>query len=444
MRKKFLRIAAILVLLLILLIGFLQLRQYRSYKNRIHNKADIVVKVNVDGIVESLAWNAVAHPSYYIRIKKSTSKDTAEIKKGIRYPANVFLYTVKGKAESTVFAALPVSDTGDLKKYAARKLGIDSFYRTSNISMGSTANGKVTMAFNNRTVAFAYSATKEPVTDILQDMVTETNMRSSSDSLVVMLRKSDDHIVVCKNDMTGGINFESGKIAFSTAVDVNSFLQVEDSSFHRKVADDVAIYGWLNANFKSVGGRDFAIKNYMFSGDSLLKNYKGYIDFQWGNKTVIQYDTVITYGYNDNFEKVEESTVKIDTVPEIDIAVKSNGYNLFSYLQSTDAIRSRNILNREIFPLYTFYITPSDSLIHFSTVNQEAVLNEEQASPYFFYLFASIETIKNFEYVAFIKEYIENMRTLELKATKSSADAADVSGVISFVRSDINALAQMF
>ena len=131
MKKTVIRAAIVISVLLLIFKGFLMYRNYASYSNVIHKDAVNIVKIHVDGIVTSIAYNAIKNPNYYSKIPEK-DKDTTEDKdsrgKGFGIPASIFLYTIKGKSASTIFTSFKISDANDFKDYLKREYNIKDFH----------------------------------------------------------------------------------------------------------------------------------------------------------------------------------------------------------------------------------------------------------------------------------------------------------------------------
>lgn len=444
MKKKLIRIAAVILLLLIFLKTFLYIREYNSYKNNIYKNADVVIKINVDGIIKTMVGDCITSPGYYWNHKEATKKDTVERGKGISIPANIFIYTVKEKSSKTFFCSLPVSDTGKLKRYFADKLSIDSFYTASGETIGESADHKATILFNNKNVVIAYSIIAEPVLDVAREILLKKNMLSLSDPLIKNLKQQNDHITFLSAKGSGNIHFADGKASFKVLIKNEDILSVNDNITHRKLSGESIVNGWLNASMiKQIPNASFTIKDITLNADSLLKNYNGYADFELNSKEIMQEDSVITYSYNDDFEKVPEVTVSKNKVPEVNLTMKANVKDLYNYLYTRDVIKNNEIINRDLFPLCAMHVLKNDSFVHISTNKDVFYTDAVEASRYFFYLFADIEKIKTANQFAFVKKYITNMQSLEIKATKKDNDMLQVEGELNMLLKHINALPQL-
>ncbi|KIO77038.1 hypothetical protein TH53_11775 [Pedobacter lusitanus] len=105
--KKVLIAAATLILLLVLAVyGLLWYRQYSSYKNRVHEHASLIFKINIDEIVKQRGLSSI----------KSDNR-------GFAVPANIFVYNITDKPAGTFFCSLPVTDTSALKEYLKKNAG---------------------------------------------------------------------------------------------------------------------------------------------------------------------------------------------------------------------------------------------------------------------------------------------------------------------------------
>src|SRR5690606_13839083 len=146
---RFIKIAAVTMLLLLLIVlGVLRYRQCSSYKNAIHNKADLIVKVSIDQLFRKVAWDVLKNRSFSEKEESSTRKKEKR-DHGIAYPANIFIYNLKD-TPNTFFTTLKLKDTVNLEVFLKEKIGISSFTTKSEIWYGQSSNKKVQVVYNSK------------------------------------------------------------------------------------------------------------------------------------------------------------------------------------------------------------------------------------------------------------------------------------------------------
>ena len=105
--KKFLKItAAIVLLLLICYFGFFKYRQIQANNVSIPVSTNALLKINVDELYKTIAVSYIKHPNQYSGAdKKGIKEKVNDLKTGLKIPANVYIYSLKGKAKTTFFSS---------------------------------------------------------------------------------------------------------------------------------------------------------------------------------------------------------------------------------------------------------------------------------------------------------------------------------------------------
>ena len=148
--KKILKRAAISISVLLLIFkGVLMYRDYTSYKDVIHKNANQIVKVRVDGIFQSIVFNAIKNPSYYLKkdSKKESEDDKKSDDKGVSVPANLFLYTLNNYSKTTVFTSFKISDSSAFKNFITSKFKFKNFKSSQTITNAFTKDKKIQIAY---------------------------------------------------------------------------------------------------------------------------------------------------------------------------------------------------------------------------------------------------------------------------------------------------------
>ncbi|TCC88362.1 hypothetical protein [Pedobacter hiemivivus] len=447
-RNRFKLIATILsavVLLLLTVYGYLSLRKYYAYKDTIHADAEFIVKVDADQLYYSLAKDYLSNLSYY-RSKKGSS-----IESGLSIPAQIFIYTVKSKSTQTYFCAMPVADTLLLRSFIKQKLGITTLKQMGQYVTGRSADGRLTIAFNGDTFAVGYSFNAENVNDVIADLLNKKNLLSDKDEKIAKLKALKSHLAYVFEEYTGVGDFKDGQLHMEGDFNFKDFAVKGKRFSHRVFDKDAIVKIWLNAKPSlNKSFRAIKVKDYEIYPDSLLKYYNGYFDVEMG-KPVSQADTVITYEYNDDFEKEETITPRIVKVPGINSVVAGNATELLNYLSKANII-SNSRVNKELFPLYNLYTRHNRAEMVLST-DQHAVTSKlTESTPYFFYLYADFDQLKSQGQFPLFERYIKQLKRLVVNAKPEADERLENNEDtgrnhfeidLYFKRKDVNALGQL-
>lgn len=416
-RNKFklisLSLAATVLLLLLSAYGYLALRNYNAYRNAIHADAKLIIKIDADRIYGTLALDYLSNLSHY------RGGNVKSIESGLDIPAQVFVYTLKSKSAHTYFCAMPVRDTMLLKSFLRKKLGITGFKKSKEYIIGKSADGKLTVAFNGRIMAAGYSMRGEYVEDIIADLVNRTNMLSDKDYKIVRLKASGSHLAYVFDDYTGTGDFKDGKLHIEGDFNFPGFMVDGKTFTHRVFNKDAIVKMWLNA--KPSLNKQFGkieVKNYQLYPDSLLKYCDSYFDVEMG-KPVSQAERVITYVYNDDFEKEEKVTQRMVKVPGINSVVEGKATGLYNYLVGADLVNGV-VVRKDFFPLYQLYVQRREKELMVSTNQHVAIDEARESTPYFFYLYADFDQLKSQGQFPVFEKYIRPLSRLVVKAMPES------------------------
>jgi hypothetical protein len=416
MMKKVLIVATCLILVLLLAVySLLQYRQYSSYKNRVHQNASLIFKINIDEIVKKRGLNAIKNNS-----------------RGFAVPANIFIYSVNNKSAGTFFCSLPVTDTAALRQYLKSTFKVDHFKKTEQETVwGNSSDQRLRVAYNSKNLAISYSLAKENVDDILNQLLGEKNFMAVSDPRIVRMNQEDAPVLYDFKTYSGQASLTAHTLTFKGSFPLGN-LNVPDQSYcPDRLTKGLSINAWLNADLKGLFKKDLHFKNYSLEKDTLLKYYKGYAAIESGDP-VNQYQPVITYEYNDEFEKVERIQQKEVKVPGITLSLKGNAPLLVRYLQKQAIISPDEQLNKELFPLYEVYSNNNTGLLQLSTSEQRLLPHGQSASPYFVFAAIDFDKIRKQNQFPLLNSYIRYFSKLNLKGTKQNAKTGKIELELKF------------
>lgn len=397
--------AAVIVLLLIAGYGYIRWRQHRSYQVYIHQDAALLFKINIDGLLFEMGPG-----------NKNGQKN---IPRGLSLPANLFAYTLHSKPALTLFSSLAVTDTAALTKYLSTVLKMNlSDADTTGTHFGSSKDGHLHVAYNSQRIAFAISAYTENLNTTLAVILRGEQPLALNDPKFLKLKNESAHLSYSDGKHTGRGTVKDNIFSFS-GLFPTSKLTIPDQAFiNGDRLDHPSLSIRLNASLKNSGnGSTLKFRDYVLNKDTLLDCYDGHLSLEIG-KTVTQKTELISYEYNDDFEKVAVVKVKENKVPEIILSLGGKAQQLKSYLQKEKVISPDQTVNKALFPLYTLYSKTGAATLQFSTGEGQYVAQNPSASPYFFSATVDFNSIRKNGSFTLLNSYIESLNYLKITAKK--------------------------
>lgn len=441
--RNFLKGAVIVILLLLLAFyGFSKYREYVSYQNIIHKDADVIIKVNVDQLFKKIAVNAINNSSYYSKRNKKDSIDVVKGEKGleIKYPGNIFAYNLKNKP-NTFFVTLKVKDTVNIEHFLSSKFKIETFVYKKGYSIGVSKNKKVQVVYTNKKLVASYSLLGKSNLETLKEILFEKKVMSSNDKRIDDLKKNEGDVVIVNKDNNIEINFNEGRVVLTGSLNLKKYLDIPSKVKVEHLSSNSAIRIWLAGNLKHRNIKNHEINDITIPLDSLLENYKGFLDINIAGHTT-QLDTIIAYEYNDDFEKIEIKTLHEKEVPGITILARGNTSKIIQLLEKEEIVINHKI-NRTILPMYDFNVGEIDSTTLLIRNINSNIKYERIESNEFFHLDVNFNTLLEQSNFSMISDHIKNMNELNIVATKEK-NFAKVKGELLLKNETINAVMQIF
>jgi hypothetical protein len=440
--KKFLKItAAIVILLLIFFVGMFKYRRYVAEQTLIPKNATSLIKINVDELYKTLASNMLGNPSYYFKsdFKKDTSNKPDKFNNGLKIPASLYFYTIERKS-GIYFSRFEVKNVNDFENALRNLMHLEITKKTEGTNIAKSKLGNVVIYYNSKSAAISLSVNVENVDKELMDILNQKNFVKAIDSKFKYASKSVQHIAFETALHQGSFDFDNGVVNFNDLVIAD---QIIPTNTHNRGYNKSAIASlWLNADFKNVTHRAFKTKNFSIDPDSILKYYKGSVDFDWSS-TIQQTDSIVTYDYNDDFEKVAKVSLQKRDVPQFSIAINADASGLKNYLAKQKIINlDSNQVNKSAFPLYQVFVESDQQNLYLGTKKQMSFKNESVPSPDFFYFFVNFEKLQNKSAIGQLSTYLTPYKTLNISG-KLVEHKMQFDGKLELVNKDINSLYQI-
>jgi len=442
--KKFLKItAATLILLLLFFAGIFKYRQYSANQTLIPSNTTALIKINVDEIYKSVAFNMLGNWGHYLKPegKKSAPDKLDKFDTGLKIPASVYFYTLAGKPKTTFFSRLEIKDSIAFSNFVKHRLHL-SKSKIQGIDFSRSTRGNFIIFYNKTTAAIALSLQSEDVEQALIDVLNQKDFVKLDKSNFNEFKKATSHIAFSDKTNSGNLNFDNGEINFNNTL-LSQTIVPKTKASHRNFNPESTVTMWLNANFKKMENKIFKLKNSSLNPDSVLKYFDGYMDFEWVNSTQ-QTDSIITYEYNDDFEKVEKVSLQKSNVPQFSIQINANADGLKNYLYKQNIINlDSGWVNKTTFPLYKVFVNGTKDNLNFSTQKNKMTDNNTVFSEAFFYLNVNFLKLNKQINIPIITNYLKPFNRLEIKGKSLGNNTIKVDGKLELNNKDINSLYQI-
>ncbi|EDM34854.1 hypothetical protein PBAL39_03120 [Pedobacter sp. BAL39] len=427
------------------LYGYLEWRQHRSYHNRIHEKAALIFRLNLDNVLKTMAADFFSNPSDYLGSGCGPATKSGA-GNGLHVPANAFIYNVSGRSASTYFCSLPVADIDALKSYLTKVLHfqITAVPGAEARFMASSKDNKFKVLFNENDIAISYSLSRANVVDILEDLILHRKMLTGNSALLSPLKSSKAHVSWSGPGTSGKLQFSDGAITAEGSIPISGLGITAKPNVRSDFPDNAVLRGWFSGDLhKLLGNRHINWQGNKINTDSLLCHYGNYMDFYVGGM-VSQQENIISYEYDENFEKVAKTVVKDVAVPEISISIDGAAPGMSRYLSATGIINDNTQLNARLFPLFKVFFDDSDpGMMTMNTFQRKIPKAVRRPNPYFLSADINFQAIKKWKNIPVPEQVTKLLSTFTVQAEKLDGQRANLYAELLFVKKDVNSFLQM-
>lgn len=444
MKKFFKIIAVILLSLLIFFVATLKYRQYKANQVALPKNATALVKISVDEIYKSLALNAAINPRFYFKSDTNAGqiKKVNKVESGLKIPANIYFYAIENQPSNAFFTRFEIEEFHLFENFLLNTLHLQIIKNHKGFIHSRSKTGTITISYNKKYAAIAISNELKDFEVALENIINQRNFITLVDSKFNALRKADHHITFAGKEFQSSLDFHSGSINFTSDLLSGKIIPAVKPS-HRKFGAKSAISMWLNADFRSSNEKTPSLQKHKLTADSLLKYYGGYLDFEWIN-TIQQPDSIITYEYNDDFEKVEKLTVRNKKVPNFLINVNAETVGLKRYLSRQNIINiDSGLVNNAVFPLYKTFLGGTDKVLELSSGKLTTTVQTSISSDDFFGLDIDFTKLNSQIDFPFVSTFLPKFKRLKVSGKALGHNKIHVKGDLKLVNEDINSLYQL-
>ncbi|KIA93356.1 hypothetical protein OC25_13035 [Pedobacter kyungheensis] len=440
---KFLKItAAIFLLLLVFFAGMSKYRTHQAEQTEIPKNATSLIQINIDELYKTIAVNVLSHPVYYF--KSDFKKDTAAAEPdkrftGLSIPPSIYLYNLANKPTNVIFSRLEIESIGGFESFIKNVLHLQITKKTEGINMAKSQPGNLVIYYNRKAAAFAIAARIENPEPDLLDILNKKNTVKACESKFKAQLALKKHVVFSNQDHSGWIDFRNGQIDFEDVLSSADILPADRSFQHQQNPDNTLNF-YLNASFKRGLNQVYRFKNFSLESDSLMKYYNGNLGLEWTN-SVTQTDSIITYEYNDNFEKVEKISLQKREIPDFVIRINADTKGLMHYLDHQNILNADSgTVNKTIFPLFKVFAKHTDQQLVLSSKKDLKPKTSYTKSADFFTLNINFQKLNKQLNLPLINPYLKNLAQLNVKGKADKSGKINIRGALRMTNKDINSL----
>ncbi len=367
MRRK-LGYLFVVVCAALLMLYFYRYKRAAPIEGKIPVSATEIVYVDVRQIEHHVLIDVLKNPLKYINFKRRT-KEKESLRKAISIPQNLVFFTNGSSLKNAWFSSfIAVKNLDKLKVYLVQ----EGFVQVSNAKLDIFNKGVITIAISDENLVIALKKQQNhSVSSTMERIFRETNFHKESSNLLASISKSESAIsyVNTASDFLEG-NFTKGLFTLKGKVNSNLFLDV---SYNENPESSVGfIATQINKKhplFQALFSKETKKKFDNFtklSLDSIVDKWNG--NFVFNLKSVNKKnDTIVTYEYDDDFNKIEKKTIQNLTVPDLRMQLGEED-DLYAYFDENGAIKL--VEGETLFtsiPLYKLYAKEQNGTVQILT-----------------------------------------------------------------------------
>jgi len=399
-------------------VGYFRYNPTVNFKDKIPASANVVIRVNLRTIEYNILKDVLSSPFSYLKLTNSSKKAKKNsLINNVEIPTDIFFYSsTKVSKIKWISSAVKIKNVDCLKTFFKEQNLIEK--SIDNIDCFINKNIIYCIDKDELKILFTSGETIQSE-DELSIVFNDKTYLTNTDNVLKRLIKSDKSIVVStKKEDFIEVDTDNEKLLVNGELNKNNqlFLPYQTKKSDNNIA---FVSGKLNTEFlfsfldDKVQSKIKKTTN--LSLDSIGNYWNGAINFQlksFNNKI----DTIVTYDYDEDFNKVEKKTIQKTSIPSFNLEL--GGVSFFDYLSAKEMIKnveggSLLVVN----PLFNTYASKN---------NKSLFLSSNKTS------LKRFENLKNDKFSLFldVEKYIENQTSLYEFSNKKITLIKQVKAVI--------------
>lgn len=406
--KRLLKYVLLALLLAILtLVIFVFYKQSKAARTLIPLQTNVLIKVDMVRVLRNLLTDNVRSLSLSTSDKKAL--------KGFEMPAYLYFYTLQNQSDNRLFTSLTLNNVHDFEQ-SLNQFGTWKKTASTN-GIIFLSQQYVLIACNSSKASILIGKHSNADSTILKQMLTEAEQIAVSKSSFAGINKESGTIVAMLPQGKVNINFKKGKIVANALLDWDSNTIPEMVHTSLSEREQPFIFWYFGSFNKWLQHQTFNVDTITIHGDSLMYYAPKAIICSVSDSSLHQLDTVVTYLYNDDFEKIPTTITNNVKVPKMYLEAIFDQSSM-SYF-NRQGIISNQSLNRVIFPMYKVNVQQKGTSLIASTDTASTILaNPLRASNSFFYCYVHIATLMQQSPFSALSSWLKPLQQVEANAQK--------------------------
>ena len=407
---------------ILITVGFFRYNPTVIYANKVPASAETIVHVNLREIEYNILFSFLKAPLSQFDFKKSSvkkEKKKTSLLDQVEIPNSVFFYTNKQEFDGFLISSpIPVKDkfTEALKEEGFKEHIVDeviTYTKKRVVCIVRDNSSQVLFKLvQNAAISPELLSSLNQKEYLSEDAVAFKRVKNS-ESPIVVTTSEGDFLEAIIND---GCLTLQGKLSKE-----NDFFKPYQASFGDSSIANIS--GRLNTqmfadNINEQAKQEFK-KFTTLSLDSITDRWNGVVDFNL-TSFVEKSDTIVTYEYDDDFNKVEKKEIQYTITPNVALGMEGKGLcNYLSKKQVITLVENDSVLT--LVPLFTTYAFCEGNQLKFSSVNKSLFKRTSQEEEKFI-LYFDVEKYQEKDRGIYILKspYLDRVKMIEFSVTDNN------------------------
>ena len=328
-------------IILVLLAYLLRYKTGADFKNKIPTNATAIVNVDLRQLEHHFLVDFISNPSLYLKSSKSSKKDTVTVKdkpslfKAVEIPKNILFYAKNNNNSTWISSKLTVKNKKQFTDFL-----INSNFKPLLLKEFSVFTKQlISILINDTHAIITYNVNSNDY----KSLFNESTYLSSTSLLFKKLKKSKSAIcyVSESNDFLE-TNFKVNTIEIKGAIQTDLFKNTNtniDTNAIGIISTNLNTESQVFKNLINTVDKSKFKSNTKLSIDSLIAKWNGSLYFNL-NSFKIKTDTIKTYEYDDDFNKIETIKTQKTSNPDFILSLgNNNSKTIYNYLEKEKSIK---------------------------------------------------------------------------------------------------------
>ncbi|MGG8496328.1 hypothetical protein ACQY1Q_07915 [Tenacibaculum sp. TC6] len=368
------------IIAIIFTVGYFRYNPTVNYANKIPVSADKIIRINLRELEFCAIKSFIKHPfSFFENTNTSRSKEKKlTLLNCVTIPSDVFFFSCPGNLKNTwISSRVQIKNKQKLEQFFNQQQALKNQYKNNTYY---THNNSTYLVQENELIVLL-SKDKVAVEAVLNSVVNTEEFLPESHNLIKELKKEDAVLTaVTKKEGSIQLYIEDRKLKADGTLGEYEELFLSYNAISTSNAI-INVSGKLNPH-KTIAlldkqQQDKLKKLTTLSLDSLANFWNGEVNITVASLEKKQ-DTIITYEYDDDFNKIEKKQLQTSSIPVSATMLK--GERMYDYLLEKEVVKQ--VEEEMILTINPFFKTtvkkiPDGIVLHSGNYKESSILKRE-------------------------------------------------------------------